>query len=126
MQTRVFKYLSPFLIYYGAIVSFLNSGWIVWLPVIYSWAIIPLLELFIKPDEINLSEAEEELARKNIWYDMLLYLVVPFQFLALGLFLYVVTNWQHHRIDLLGKTMVMGLLCGFMGINVRHELGHRS
>jgi len=26
----------------------------------------------------------------------------------------------------LGKTMVMGLLCGVMGINVGHELGHRS
>lgn len=126
MQARVFKYLSPFLIYYGAIASFLNSGIIVWLPVIYSWVFIPLVELFSKPDESNLTEAEEELARKNIWYDVLLYLVVPFQFFALGLFLYVVTNWQHHWIDLLGKTMVMGLLCGVMGINVGHELGHRS
>ena len=126
MQTRVFKYLSPFLIYYGAITSFLNSGFIVWLPVIYSWVFIPFLELFIKPEESNLSEAEEELAKKNKWYDVLLYLVVPFQFFALGLFLYVTANWQHNWADLLGKTLAMGLLCGVMGINVGHELGHRN
>jgi alkane 1-monooxygenase len=126
MGTRIFKYLSPFLLYYGAIAAFLNSGFIVWLPLIYSWFIIPLIELFIKPDESNLSEAEEELAKKNIWYDVLLYLVVPFQYFALGLFLYGITFWHQGWVDVIGKTFVMGLLCGVMGINVGHELGHRS
>jgi alkane 1-monooxygenase len=126
MSTRVFKYLSPFILYFGAIVSFLNSGFIVWLPLIYSWFLIPLVELFIKPDESNFSEAEEELVRKNTWYDVLLYLVVPFQYFALGLFLYVTTYWHQSWIDTIGKTFVMGLLCGVMGINVGHELGHRS
>src|SRR5690349_20066515 len=126
MSTRVFKYLSPFLLYYGAIASFLNSGFVVWLPLIYSWFLIPLIELFIQPDESNLSEAEEELAKKNIWYDVLLYLVVPFQFLALGLFLYTTTYWHQNCVDVIGKTFVMGFLCGVMGINVGHELGHRS
>jgi alkane 1-monooxygenase len=126
MSTRVFKYLSPFILYLGAIASFLNSGFVVGLPLIYSWFLIPLIELFIKPDESNLSQAEEELARKNIWYDVLLYLVVPFQYFALGLFLYVTTYWHQNWIDVIGKTFVMGLLCGVMGINVGHELGHRS
>lgn len=126
MSPKVFKYLSPFILYVGAIASFLNSGFIVWLPLIYSWFLIPLIELFIKPDESNLSQAEEELARKNIWYDVLLYLVVPFQYFALGLFLYVTTYLHQNWIDVIGKTFVMGLLCGVMGINVGHELGHRS
>lgn len=126
MSTRVFKYLSPFVLYVGAIVSFLNSGFVVWLPLIYSWILIPLIELFIKPDERNLSQAGEELAKKNIWYDVLLYLVVPFQYFALGLFFYVATYWYQGWIDVIGKTLVMGLLCGVMGINVGHELGHRS
>jgi alkane 1-monooxygenase len=126
MSTRIFKYLSPFILYCGAIASFLNSGFIVWLPLIYSWFLIPLIELFIKPDESNLSEAEEELVRKNTWYDVLLYLVVPFQYFALGLFLYVNTNWHQNWVDTIGKMFVMGLLCGVMGINVGHELGHRT
>jgi alkane 1-monooxygenase len=126
MKTRVFKYLSPLLLYYGAVMSFLNSGFIVWLPLAYSWIIIPLMELFTKPDENNLSQAEEELARKNRWYDLLLYLVVPLQYFALALFLYVASYWHQSTVDLIGKTLVMGLLCGVMGINVGHELGHRS
>jgi alkane 1-monooxygenase len=126
MKKTVFKYLSPFLLYYGAVMSFLNSGFIVWLPLAYSWIIIPLLELFTKPDESNLSQAEEELARKNRWYDLLLYFVVPFQYVALALFLYVASYWHQSTVDLIGKTLVMGLLCGVMGINVGHELGHRS
>lgn len=126
MSTRVFKYLSPFVLYYAAIASFLNSGFVVWIPLIYSWILIPVIELLIKPDESNLSKAEEELAKKNIWYDILLYLVVPFQYFALGLFLYVVSHWQQGWIDMIGKTFSMGLLCGVMGINVGHELGHRS
>ena len=126
MRTRVFKYLSPFLLYYGAIASFLSSGFVVWLPLIYSWLFIPLVELFTKPDESNLSAAEEELVKKNIWYDVLLYMVVPFQFFALGLFFNEITYSLQAWTDIVGKTMAMGLLCGVMGINVGHELGHRS
>src|SRR6476661_6559917 len=125
MGIRIFKYLSPFLLYYGAFASFVNNGFIVWLPLVYAWLVIPLLELFMKADESNLTEAEEELVKKNRWYDILLYLVVPFQYTALFLFLYNVSFIPQPWIDLAGKTAVMGLLCGVMGINVGHELGHR-
>src|SRR5438270_8913279 len=126
MRLRVFKYLSPFLLYYGAITSFLNTGFLVWLPLLYAWIIIPLLELLVKGSEANLSDAEEELARQNRWYDVLLYLVVPCQYLALCLFLFSISFQEQSWINIAGKTAVMGLLCGVMGINVGHELGHRK
>lgn len=113
------------MIYYGAITSFLSQGWLIWTPLIYAWILIPLLELFIKPDPTNLSDAEEEMARHNRLYDYLLYLIVPLQYVALGLFLYSVTFVAQPSIDIAGKTAVMGLLCGTFGINVGHELGHR-
>ena len=125
MTVMAFKYLSPCLIYYGAITSFLSQGWIIWTPLLYAWVLIPLLELFIKPDPTNLSEAEEEMAKHNKVYDYLLYLIVPLQYVALGLFLYSVTFVAQPTIDIIGKTAVMGLLCGTFGINVGHELGHR-
>ena len=126
MQIRVFKYLSPFILYYGSLVAFMASGFVIWIPLLYAWFIIPVIELFIKADESNLSGAEEELARQNKWYDILLYLVVPFQYFALGLFLYNITYQEQSWVDMAGKTLVMGLLCGVMGINVGHELGHRT
>ena len=126
MSIRVFKYLSPFLIYYGSLAAFFSSGFVVWIPVMYAWFFIPLLELFLSPDNSNMNQAEEELARKNRWYDLFLYFVVPFQYIGLACFLYVVSFQENGWMDLAGKTMVMGLLCGVMGINVGHELGHRS
>lgn len=125
MSLRVFKYLSPCLLYGGALLSFSAQGFVVWIPVLYSWILIPLLELLIQPDPVNLSAAEEELAKKNRWYDYMLYLIVPLQYLALCLFLYNVSLPNQESIDLVGKTLVMGLLCGTFGINVGHELGHR-
>ncbi len=125
MSIRTFKYLSPCLIYVGAITSFLVQGFPIWIPLIYAWIIIPALELFIKPDTSNFSATEEEIVKQNKLYDYLLYLIVPLQAFALGLFLYSVTNAQQSWIDIAGKTAVMGLLCGTFGINVGHELGHR-
>ena len=69
--------------------------------------------------------AEEELARKNPVYDLFLYIIVILQYTALYFYLSGMKedllSWQ----DALGRTAVMGLLCGTFGINVGHELGHR-
>ena len=54
---------------------------------IYAWVLLPLTELFLKPDEQNMEAAEEELARKNRLYDYMLYIIVPFQYGALIYFL---------------------------------------
>lgn len=125
MHIRTFKYASPFLIYIAALFSFNSQGWVVWIPVIYAWIFIPAAELFVKPDQNNLSGAEEELARDNKVYDLLLYAIVPLQYIALVCFLYAVTYQHQSWLNIGGKVLVMGLLCGTFGINVGHELGHR-
>lgn len=74
-----------------------------------------------------MSIAEEELARKDRTYDILLYLIVILQYSLLIKFCISmlqdagVMTWQ----DITGRIWVMGLLCGTFGINVGHELGHR-
>ena len=73
MTIRVFKYLSPISIYLLAILAFSMNGWFTWLPMLYAWVLLPFIELFMKPDESNMEAAEEELARKNRWYDYMLY-----------------------------------------------------
>jgi alkane 1-monooxygenase len=126
MQTRAFKYSSPLIIYLLAGISFTGAGWFTWIPILYAWVAMPALELLVRSDEKNLSAAEEELAKKDRVYDYLLYIIVPFQFAALYLYLTSMKTPDLLWWEVAGRTWSMGLLCGTFGINVAHELGHRS
>jgi alkane 1-monooxygenase len=125
MKLRALKYLLPLIIYIGAIRSFHTQGIVVWFPLMFAWIVIPLLELFIKSDPDNMDEAEEELAKKDKFYDLILYLIVPLQFIALYFFLSNINDPSLKWYDVAGRIWVMGLQCGVFGINVGHELGHR-
>jgi alkane 1-monooxygenase len=126
MRLRAFKYLSPLIIYVGAFNSFIVTGWQIWLPLIFAWVIIPLLELIIQPRAANLSEAEESIVADDKRYDILLYFIFILQYAAICMFLYGMSHDKMTVIDIAGRIWVMGLLCGIFGINVGHELGHRS
>ena len=125
MSIRAFKYLSPLVIYIGSFWSFSTTGWQVWMPLVWAWVIIPLVELLIKPVSFNMSAAEEELAKKDRTYDYLLYFIVILQYSLLVKFLFAMLQDEMTVADIIGRIWVMGLLCGTFGINVGHELGHR-
>ncbi len=125
MQLRFLKYALPFFIFLGSLRSFQANGWVIWLPIFFAWLLIPLFEIFVSPNPANMSAAEEELARKNKGYDILLYLVVAFQYFALYQFLEGMKEDTLTTAETIGRITVMGMLCGVFGINVGHELGHR-
>ena len=72
-----------------------------------------------------MSAAEEELAKNDPTYDILLYGIVILQYVMLIKFLFSMTDPGLTLVDIAGRIWVMGLLCGVFGINVGHELGHR-
>jgi len=125
MQLRFLKFSLPLVIFIGSYRSFHAHGWVIWAPVIFAFFLIPLLEVFIRPDPGNMSAAEEEMARKNKGYDVLLYVVVLFQYFSLYTFLDSLKHDVLTPAETTGRIAVMGLLCGVFGINVAHELGHR-
>jgi alkane 1-monooxygenase len=85
---KIFKYATPFVLYFLGYLSFTKSGWYCWTPLIYTFFMVPMAELFIAPNPANLDAAEDQLAKANQWYDI--------------------------------------VVCGAFGINVAHELGHRT
>lgn len=126
MRFRALKYLMIFSNLIPAILGFLWGGfWSYALP-LYAFSILPLIEFLVPPDPDNLSEAEMELARRNRLYDILLYLIVPAQYLMLYLFFRAITLPDIPAGEIVGHVISMGILCGVMGINVAHELGHRK
>lgn len=125
-RIKALKYLSVLSLPALAYVSFVSTGWQTFLPIFYAFAFIPFLELFFRPDTKNLTDTEEEV-RKNDWfYDLLVYLVVPVQIVFVWLFLESMTQPTLDTVDIIGRISAMGILCGVMGINVAHELGHRT
>jgi alkane 1-monooxygenase len=126
MPIRAIKYLSPITFYTITILSFYRTGFFSWLPLFYSFGLIPFLELWVKNDHQNLSKVEEDLAKHNFWYDIMLYIIVPMQYFSLYLFFQSFTEPNLGAFDITGRISAMGLLCGIFGINVGHELGHRA
>ncbi len=122
---KALKFILPLIFYVLAYFSFSYSGWLTWAPMIYGWIVIPGLELLVKPNEQNFSKMEEDIAKSNKLYDLMLYLIVPFQYAALFYFLFSLKDANLAWWEYAGRTLSMGLLCGVFGINVGHELGHR-
>lgn len=122
---RILRYLPAFLLWIPAYHAFSHTGWEAWLPVLYSFVGIPLVELFIPPVPENLTAQDAERLQSNFWFTSLLYLVVPLQYLFLYLFLVESSSEPVDWVTGLGRVLSMGILCGVYGINVAHELGHR-
>jgi len=107
-------------------VSFTQSGWLAFFPVIFSFALIPLLEYAIGEDPTNLGKAEEELVRRDRVYDIILYLTVPIQVAVLVWFVWIMKEGGMDAWTRAGRIASTGIMCGVFGINIAHELGHRS
>ncbi len=120
------KYLFVFILPLGVYFAFNRQGWSTFSPIVFTFVLIPFLELFLKPDKENFDQ-ETMLKEKNSRiYDWILYLSVPIQLLMLISFLFVIELTPINSIGYVGKVFGMGLLCGVLGINIGHELGHRS
>jgi alkane 1-monooxygenase len=126
MRLRAFKYASPFIVFVLAWSSFYGHGIYTFIPVFWSYIFVPVLELLLKPNQQNLEYAEEELAKADRTYDYILYAVPPLLYLSLFMFLSSLQQPGLTTLEYVGRTMTMGLLCGIFGINVAHELGHRT
>jgi alkane 1-monooxygenase len=119
------KYFLIFLLPVTVTIAFSSKGMLSFLPLFVFFALVPLLELLI-PKHWNTDAATEtDLSSPDLYYNLLLYSLVPLQWIFIFLFL----SEQNQISDSLtwwGRVCSMGLMCGIIGINVGHELGHRS
>ena len=128
MITNDLKYLFAYTIPVATLVSITSEGFFTYATPIYAFIFIPALELIFKDvdskEEYTKSEVQNKLS--NTFFDILLYLNIPFVFglLILGLF-----NLNQLELDLfetVGMVLSLGILLATNAINVVHELGHRK
>lgn len=122
---KAFKYFSILILPIVTWISFTNYGWLTHLPTIVFFGFVPLLEFFIKPNTSNFSKDEEQEEKENKLYTYLLYLTLPIQIGFLIFFFYAIQE-PLSASELIGRIFGMGIMCGVIGINVGHELGHRN
>ncbi len=107
------------------IVGLTCDGWFTWALPIYAFVLIPGFEFLIPSSEENFSKTEEQKRLHSKWYDWMIYLIVPFQWGLLVLFLFSIQG-ELSLNELMGRIFTFGIACGVFGINVAHELGHRT
>lgn len=120
------KYLGVFSMPMVVIISFNTTGVSAFLPVLLFFGLVPLLELFIRPDKYNLEAEALEKAQRDRFFDWILYLTVPVQLGILVYFLFIIVDTPAGTPEYVARIHAMGLMCGVFGINIGHELGHRS
>lgn len=124
-----FQAIKYFLVYTTPLVVFfsLSSAHIgAYFAVFFLFGILPFLELFTRTSTKNLSDIEEEMAKQDKTYDVLLYGLVPVQYAILVYFLYQISQDGLPLFVQIGMTTALGMACGVLGINAAHELGHRQ
>jgi alkane 1-monooxygenase len=123
---RFLKYLPIYTVPLAAYIALTGSGWWTYALVIYAFGIVPLLDALFPIDDKNLSQVEEEIVKTDRIYDYLLYSTIPIQYALLVLFLFAVQRPDLSNFELAGMILSFGICCGGIGINVAHELGHRT
>jgi alkane 1-monooxygenase len=120
------KYLSILLLPITVYISFTSQGWMTYIPLIIFFGFVPGLELLFKPQKENFTKEQEKKEKANKMYTGILYLMLPIQLIFLTYFFIIMQEPDVTIYDIIGRVTAMGLMCGVIGINVGHELGHRN
>ncbi len=120
------KYLLVYSLPACTYFSFNSTGILTFTPLFLFFGMVPLLELVIAPDHTNFTAKKAEEEKNNRFYSLILYFIFPVQIYFLYFFFSVMSTPNLSTATIAGRIFSMGLMCGVMGINVGHELGHRS
>ncbi|MEL7159674.1 MAG: alkane 1-monooxygenase, partial [Bacteroidota bacterium] len=123
---RDLKYLLAYLLPLSGYLGLYLGG--VWSfgSIYVAFVLLPILE-FVLPARTDAHAPEEEAERAhNRFFDYLLYVNLPLLYGAIVYLLINVTTRELAGYEVTGMILNVGLLIGTIGINVGHELGHRS
>ena len=123
---RDLRYLFAYSLPLSALIGLYLQGWWSFSTVVYAFGIIPLIDFFAPQTKVDSSGVEEGTWEAHRFFDWLLYANVPIFYLILGYFLITVSSSELQTFELIGLMLSNGIIGGSLGINVAHELGHRT
>jgi len=102
-----------------------GQQWMLWIPLIFLYVFIPLLDYLFPNDRSNPPEQIVPQLEADVYYRVLNFLTVPLHFVILIVGAWFVTNNNLGWSGYLGLSLTVGVISGF-GINTGHELGHKK
>ncbi len=126
MEQRDAKYLIAYLLPLSAYFAIYQGGIWAYSALYLGFIFIPLVELFARRSVENHAPEEEEERKRAPFFDYLLYFNIPVVYGLVGYYLYTLHQGGLQTYEVTGMTLSVGLILGTAGINVAHELGHRS
>ena len=123
---RDLRYLLAYTLPLTAALGLWLGGPWTWLTLLYAFGLVPLLEWArpLAPTTPGVAAATE--TKRDAFFDGLLYLNVPLQYGLMAFFLFSLKTRAFSATEAAGAILSVGICCGALGINVAHELGHRS
>lgn len=123
---RNLRYLAAYTIPLTAFIGIAYGGYWAFLTPVYAFVFIPVLELLLPEDAENLPAAAAAKARINPVFDWMLYMNIPIVYGLVYFGLGHVVGSGLVSATGIGAVLSVGIALGVNGINVGHELGHRS
>ncbi len=120
------KYLLAYFVPLLPLIGLYLKGYWSFLTPVLLFGLLPALELIMPGTTSNMDDSTSKKALASRWYDVLLYLNLPILYTILAYYLYTVAYIPLAGYELVGLTLSVGIICGALGINVGHELGHRK
>jgi alkane 1-monooxygenase len=128
-KTLTMKDLKYFFAYTGIVAAFVGlyyGGWWSFGITYIAFGIIPFFEQFIPISTKNHDPNIEEERSHMPFFNLLLYVHVPFIYAILGYAFYKIQYTELGLLETVGMIFNVGIVVGAYGINVGHELGHRT
>ena len=94
--------------------------------VIIAFIFIPAIEFFTPGTPENVSPEEEPSRSSAVFFDWLLYLNIPLLYGLMIYYFHTLSLGGLTQTEITGMTLSVGIVVGSIGINVAHELGHRT
>ena len=102
-----------------------GTEWMLWLPLLVLYALLPSLDWLFPNDQSNPPEEIVPQLEADKYYRLLNHLTVPLHFIVLFCGAWFVAAWQPGWLGMLGHALTVGVIGGF-AVNTGHELGHKK
>jgi alkane 1-monooxygenase len=123
---RDFKYLIAYIAPFSAIFAVYMGGFWSFSAFYVAFVAIPLLEFLLRGNTENIASEDETVRENRVFFNAMLYFNLPLLYFIIFIFLQKVANGNLATYEIAGMTLSVGIICGALGINVAHELGHRE